>query len=194
MPSVPIVGVGPATLVTPAEPGVGSADSGVVGLPGTPVPLEPAEEPAPPRALAPETPVAAAGARSLLGLLARMWLLREGTGASGSTAIPAPPEAPEPPARAPPPAAVAPSPPVAATTVAPVASLPLPARGEELRPVSGLASFLVEVAGALPHDTSPSPGVAPLPSRQFARIAHCDYPIPEQAVSHNACRRPPYRL
>ncbi len=170
--------------------------------------------------IAPEAP-ATEPTRTLASLLARMWLMRAGTSTSQGVALatPSPPSPPEPPLAAPsppmpPPPSIAPAlpliPPELAPTPRPSAPelLPTPDRPTRLapddddrRPLSGLATFLVEVA-ELTHPATPAAdaptgtGASPLPPpavlhpREYvvARPVHCHHPIPERSVSRDACR------
>jgi len=149
----------------------------------------------------------------LVGLLARMWLMRSSGTVAGGGALTAPP-APSLPARtsapapAPPLAAVPPAPAAAGTTVvapqvppaapplAPVESLPrelTPPRAPEVderRPRSGLASFLVEVADvAHPPQLGPAAPAALPRVRYVFEIVHCPHPIPDRPVSRSLCHQ-----
>lgn len=152
----------------------------------------------------PETPEPS---RVLVSLLARMWLMRTGTAATGGVAIPAPASptveaaAPVPPV---PPAAAARILPPAPTAEPPVLvrEPPRPPDIDDRRPLSGLASFLVEVADvAHPPEPPPPPLPQPpplavlLPGREhvvIVRLVHCHHPIPERPVSRDSCRQPRY--
>ncbi len=151
--------------------------------------------------------------RTLAALLARMWLVRSTVSTRAPEAPPAPtspdasaapPAVPSPPVPAAParvgpvaPSALPPPPPpqvaLAPRTPSPIVArttLRLPDE-DDRRPLSGLASFLVEVASNLNRPAPPAP-TTPRRSddrvRVVYRIVHCQHPMPEQPVSRDACR------
>lgn len=178
---------------------------------GTPAPIElsrPVPDPEPIPAASPRTatPVGGTeGSRTLVGLLARMWLLRSTVGANGATALPGPglvavdstaapvPSAPAPPARPvpPPPTPTVHEPPA---VVPPVErSTLLPPDVDDGRPLGGLATFLIEFAGI----ANPAPSAPPaLPvnggvrARVVVRLLHCNSHLSERLVSRDSCRQP----
>lgn len=154
----------------------------------------PPRDPAQPNRAEPvaEGPTATESLRSLVGLLARMWLVQRAiparppagaTPASEAAGTPATGRGDglRPSASPPPTLPLAPSPAGSRPTVS----------AREVPPVSGLASFLMEVAS-----TSPPPGeeegrlLAPGLDTGKARYSHCRHPELHQTASRNSCHQP----
>lgn len=202
----------PAPLAAPTEASTDRADR----PPHAPSPPPEPATAAPPAESRPEP--ATDPSRTLVGLLARMWLLRASNSTAGGLTLSPPPAPPTPAPSAPatpsplpePTAPVPPPPPVppAAPAPPPESRPPLlpptpvapPADVDDRRPLSGLASFLVEVAG-LAHP-APAPPLSPIPTplaevaseraTVVVRLVHCHHRIPERPVSKDACRLPRY--
>jgi len=245
--------MGSPTAPPPPPPPAATELAALTVSPATPGPA-----PSPP------APSQAAPSRTLVGLLARMWLMRATGPTAGGLAIGSPPapSAPSPPSG---PGAAVPAPPLApgpATgppgptapasaepSLPPAPSLPtspsvevepsLPAPAappapalpvtdlkpgptvppplpvapplpevrppppvtarrvihtpdvEDRRPLSGLATFLVEVAAfSNPPHAEVVPTAGPGRVQVVPRLVHCPYPIPERPVSRDSCHRP----
>lgn len=132
--------------------------------------------------------------RTLVSLLARMWLLRTTASSPSGVALPSPvpPVAPV----APPPVPVAPPAPSEPPVPAPLPGaaerpFPRPTDLDDRRPLSGLASFLVEVADAVrpPPRPEPAPAAVPVHSLLPPRPYHCHAPGAHRRVSRDACRQ-----
>jgi hypothetical protein len=164
-------------------------------------PLPEAGPPAP----TPPQPAEAAPAipepdRTLVHLMARMWLLRTATAAAGGRAVTSP-MSPVEAARPSPPAPTAPlalplprlAPPLPPATPVVERVAPRLPESDDGRPVSGLASFLVEVAEAVrppaPSSSPPGPGGARalLPPRPY----HCRHREANgRRTSRDSCSQP----
>ncbi len=174
-------------------------------MPALPAPaalaLTEGSDPSPPVVAAPENPAAPVlaqppeASRTLVGLLARMWLLRSTVGANSGSAIAGPSlvtvDSTRAPATAPPapPAAPPPTPPLSPPFVE--HSTLLPPDVDDRRPMGGLATFLVELA-EVAHPT-PVPMLPPnggSRARVVVRLLHCTSHVPERLVSRDACRLP----
>lgn len=135
--------------------------------------------------------------RTLVGLLARMWLLRATDGANGATAIAGPglvsvdsTKAPVPPPPVPQPPA-APSPPSGLPTIPPERSTLLPPDVDDGRPLGGLATFLIELAEVAHPSPPPVPPVnGGVRTRVVVRLVHCTSHLPERLVSRDSCHQP----
>ncbi len=163
---------GPATAPTAPEPPRAAPPlSPTIAVPHLPEPV-PATEAAPTEA-----------ERTLVNLIARMWLLRNARIAAGGATV----GAPAPPSISGPRSVTVPagpsSPPV-------LARLPEPEGG---RPVGGLATFVVEVADSVrPPPTPPATALPPgTPTPLPARPYHCRHrDAAPRRISRDACRQP----
>jgi hypothetical protein len=229
----PATTVVPVVTVPPEESHEPSLEPVPTPTPAEPIPLGPGRAPAPeilPSAPAETTPSGPASGepttdprRTLVALLARMWLVKTSPAtAGGITLAPPPPTgeqtspagAPAVPGSAPAPPPAAPASP-AAPLVTPAPTVPLPAPAlpvettpyertparlpdvDDRRPLSGVATFLVEVAD-LTHppprlQAPPAPVGAAIPGARehvVVRLIHCHAHVPARPVSRDACRRP----
>lgn len=173
---------------------------GAAPTPSTPGPAVAAAGPLP--VSSPQPSPATGPSRTLVGLLARMWLMRAGTAATGGVALAGPaPAGPQPPSTAPappslePPAPPQPPPRPTVEEVTPRLSLP-PPDFDDQRPLSGLATFLVEVAEiahpSRPRDGGGLPGLRTLRTHIVVRLIHCRSRTPARLVSRDACHQPRY--
>ena len=194
-----------------------------------------------PAAAGSSTPAGVDPSRTLVGLLARMWLMRSSGPTSGALSTPPSTPAPSPAAAAalakdvtatalgsqrPP--TLAPAPPVSpggpavpsvhSAPPGPPPALPLPnerlppplagpADLDDRWPLSGVGTFLVEVAALAPPPGAPPALPPPSPPATFAasvpqpppgslprarlvfQLVHCPHPIPEQPASRSSCRQ-----
>jgi hypothetical protein len=176
-------------------------DTPLLGPPASAAVFVASRDPVPPVHVAPPSAVIAPGpadgSRTLVGLLARMWLLRTTTGANGGTAIAGPgllaidsTAAPVPPPPAAPPAPPTPSASLEAGPRAERSTLLAPDL-DDRRPLGGLATFLVELA-EVSHPTTPvvAPTNGGLRPRVVVRLLHCGSHVPERLVSRDSCRQP----